>query len=118
MSRFENVVAALTNNEHCSVLVDRLFPNEDTIICEGVDPLEYDFDTCEFTDFPDGWNVLYGASNQDRYAGPIMHESETLSAGMIETIMRLTSTRFVYVTTTYVPDPEDNEVAGWVTLYR
>lgn len=57
----------------------------------------------------DGWELINGYSRQDRYAGPIMHESELIAGGIADEIR---GNPGVYVALVcYVLDEDD--VAGW-----
>lgn len=62
-----------------------------------------------------GWNVLDGYSGQDRYSGPIMHASETLSGGLARDILEAPGT---YVVCAVDTDDDDDTPAGWIILRR
>lgn len=68
---------------------------------------------------PDGWALLSGYSGQDRYAGPVMHASETIGGRMADDIL---STPGVYTATTVEVYPTDDEPdpfpAGWAVARR
>lgn len=64
----------------------------------------------------DGWEALTGHSGQDRYNGPIMHISETLSGGLADRIVREGGTYVI----TEVRDEDgtfpDGDPIGWAVL--
>lgn len=55
------------------------------------------------------WELLDGYSGQDRYSGPIMHQSEFIGGGMERDIL---STPGVYVALVDYPS-DDTEPEGW-----
>ena len=57
----------------------------------------------------DTWSLLNGWSGQDRYPGPIMHQSEFIGGGMARWILE---TPGVYVALVDYPD-DDSEPEGW-----
>lgn len=65
----------------------------------------------------DRWVLLNGYSGQDRYAGPVMHNSEFIGGGL-ETDIRETPGVYVALLVSWAPEDEDNEdedtVEGWV----
>lgn len=66
------------------------------------------------------WTALKGLSNQDRYDGPILHESEIMSDGIVE-LMEAQGGTFVLVFVEVVnDDPEDDDPfpAGWMILRK
>lgn len=66
-----------------------------------------------------GWEFINGFSGQDRYAGPIMHESEYLGGGMAQYVL---DNPGVYVLVAAYYDPEDEaedsavEIHGWALV--
>lgn len=62
----------------------------------------------------DEWTLLNGFSGQDRYAGPIMHQSEYIGGGMERYIRE---TPGVYVALVDYP-LDDSEPDGWAVAYR
>lgn len=57
------------------------------------------------------WRPVTGYSNQHRYSGPVMHNSEQLGGGMLTDTLETTGT--------YVCAPvqwEDGELEGWMLL--
>lgn len=61
-----------------------------------------------------GWKLLNGFSGQDRYAGPIMHQSEYIGGGMERFIRESPG---VYVALVDYP-LDDTEPDGWAVAYR
>lgn len=68
-----------------------------------------------------GWAFFTtGYSLQDRYDGPIMHDSEFIG-GALEYDIRTTPGIYVAVANYYYPDPDDDGelvVEGWAVVYR
>lgn len=67
-----------------------------------------------------GWTLLNGYSGQDRYRGPIMHDSEFIGGGMERDIL---STPGVYAAVTVIglrPDGEqnDDDLVGWAVARK
>ncbi len=69
-----------------------------------------------------GWTLLDGYSGQDRYSGPIMHNSEFIGGGMARDILARPG---LYVALLcYWDSAEDsselepNDVEGWAVAYR
>lgn len=65
-----------------------------------------------------GWTLMNGYSGQDRYPGPIMHNSEYIG-GRMERDIRETPGVYVAVLSYYTPDTEAGEslevdaIEGW-----
>ncbi len=55
-------------------------------------------------------------SGQFGYDGPVMHDSEFISDGMMEDILADYDYRRFYFTVRYPSDPEDGSLEGWVIL--
>lgn len=73
-------------------------------------------------DGADGWSLMNGYSGQDRYSGPVMHESEYIGGGMERDIL---ATPGLYVAVIVYADPDEdddpadgNPIAGWTVAYR
>lgn len=67
-----------------------------------------------------GWELLNGYSGQDRYRGPIMHDSEFIGGGMERDIL---ATPGVYAAVTVIglrPDGEqnDDDLVGWAVARK
>lgn len=69
----------------------------------------------------DEWTLLNGFSGQDRYAGPIMHQSEYIGGGM-ERHIRENPGIYVSLVAYYTPEnPDDNDgddIEGWAVAFR
>lgn len=69
-----------------------------------------------------GWSPVTGHSGQDRYDGPIMHESEQFSSNVLQAMYRKYGANAVYgLTIVNVEDgdyPDDIDIAGWIILKR
>lgn len=66
----------------------------------------------------DGWDLMGGYSGQDRYSGPIMHNSEFIGGGMARDILEKPG---LYVSLVCYWDREDEDsdnVEGWAVAYR
>lgn len=97
---------------------------EDLLQWEGKDDEERDVITGA-----QGWSIAEGMSGAFRYDGPLMHESEFFSPGILSCLMwdrdapLLVATAHVadYSPEAYDEGEEDSqvgEVFSWVTLYR
>jgi hypothetical protein len=68
----------------------------------------------------DAWEMVNGYSGQDRYAGPIMHNSEYLGGGMARDILNSPGV-YVVVAAAYSPDEDDDEEEtiweGWALCH-
>lgn len=69
----------------------------------------------------EGWKLLNGFSGQDRYAGPIMHQSEFIGGGM-ERFIRESPGVYVALVN-YTTDDEGGEydepaTDSWAVAYR
>lgn len=62
----------------------------------------------------ESWSLLNGFSGQDRYAGPIMHQSEFIGGGM-ERYIRETPGIYVALVDYSL---DDSEPEGWAVAYR
>lgn len=61
----------------------------------------------------DRWTLLDGYSGQDRYSGPIMHNSEFIG-GTMEQDIRSTPGVYVAIVSNYIDDDDDEiEAEGW-----
>lgn len=69
----------------------------------------------------EGWELLNGYSGQDRYAGPIMHNSEQLAGGIADEI-RSTPGVYVALLCQWMPESEDEDeeivVEGWAVARK
>jgi hypothetical protein len=64
----------------------------------------------------DEWELLDGFSGQDRYSGPIMHQSEVIGGGMERFIRENPG---IYVSLVDYPiDDEDSEPDGWAVAVK
>lgn len=90
---------------------------------DGVWAPEYNDDTLD--QLPDsGWTLMDGYSGQDRYSGPVMHNSEFIGegCGMERDILERPG-YYVTILAHWPPteddDPEDyDDVEGWLVAYR
>ncbi len=65
----------------------------------------------------DPWYLLDGYSGQDRYSGPIMHDSEYIGGGMARDILSEPG-YYVCVVAYYLPEDGDElEADGWAVAY-
>jgi hypothetical protein len=62
-----------------------------------------------------GWTLERGWTGQDRYAGVVMHASESIGGGL-ETHIR--ETPGLWVAITVETDDDDENAAGWAVAYR
>jgi hypothetical protein len=63
----------------------------------------------------DKWTLLNGYSGQDRYSGPVMHNSEQLAGGIARDILAEPGV-YVAIVAYWSPDEDDNEettLEGW-----
>lgn len=58
------------------------------------------------TETIEGWTLLTGYSGQDRYSGPIMHNSEQIAGGIARDVL---GTPGVYVALVCLWEPEDDD---------
>ncbi len=67
----------------------------------------------------DGWELLDGYSAQDRYSGPIMHNSEFIG-GYMEDDIRSTPGVYVAIVSYYSPETPDADLdaEGWAVARR
>lgn len=66
----------------------------------------------------ESWSLLDGYSGQDRYAGPVMHNSEFIGGRMEEDI-RAQPGLYVAIVAYWPTDDEDEDnVEGWAVAYR
>lgn len=83
-----------------------------------------DPDTLEINDYHDeGWETVAGLSNQYGYHGPILHESETMSPGILALLSHLANAPILVclsVVCDYAdPDADDyGDSIGWAVLTR
>lgn len=73
-------------------------------------------DGTELTAEPDHWEAVTGHSGQDRYSGPIMHPSETLSAGMADRVLREGGTYVVVEVRDEDGTYPDDTPIGWALM--
>jgi hypothetical protein len=64
-----------------------------------------------------GWTLLSGFSNQDRYRGPLLHVSESVGCGL-EDYIRATPGYYVAIAVSTLDEDDDDSDAGWVVAYR
>lgn len=65
------------------------------------------------------WTPLTGYSGQDRYSGPVMHESEYIGGGMADHIINTDGIYTFSVVMMDEPDEyEEHPVIGWMILTR
>jgi hypothetical protein len=67
-----------------------------------------------------GWTLLNGYSGQDRYRGPIMHDSEYIGGGMERDILAEPG---IYVAVTVIGlrprgEQRDDDLVGWAVARR
>lgn len=65
----------------------------------------------------EGWELLDGYSGQDRYSGPIMHNSEFIGGQMERDILARPGLYVALVCYWDVEEGED-DVEGWAVAYR
>lgn len=66
-----------------------------------------------------GWTLLDGYSGQDRYSGPIMHDSEFIGGQMAEDILSEPGV-YVVIATYYSPETDDDDLVceGWAVARK
>lgn len=69
-----------------------------------------------------GWTLMDGYSGQDRYSGPVMHNSEFIG-GRMETDILEEPGYYVAIIATWPPDEDDDpddyeDAEGWLVAYR
>jgi len=70
-------------------------------------------------DSSDAWfTVSEGYTNQDHYNGPVMHDSEFISDGMMWSIMEQYDPTCHYFVVRYPQDSTNGDVEGWVILAK
>lgn len=66
-----------------------------------------------------GWTILNGYSSQDRYSGPIMHQSEVIGGGLATAIL---TDPGIYITEVVeampTDDDDDMDLVGWVVARK
>lgn len=68
----------------------------------------------------DGWEFVTGHSGQHGYDGPLMHDSEFVSTGMMKAMHKKYGATATYVFTVVMTETEDDAVdfAGWTVLVK
>lgn len=60
-----------------------------------------------------GWTLLTGYSSQDRYSGPVMHNSESIGGGMATAILSDPGV-YVAIAASWTPDDDSEDtIEGW-----
>ncbi len=68
---------------------------------------------------PDGWDLIAGYSGQDRYKGPVFHQSEFIGGGLADDILATPGQYVALVVDVWPADDEsESESAGWAVAYR
>ena len=123
MTDYTNAAEALNRAElgtSFSVYPDGTYCEEDAIVPEALD---YYGDPYDLGGEVGGWEAVHGLTGQHGYSGPILHESETLSAGVLAYLMQERSTPRMVALVPVVDgehfyDPDYGEVVGWAVLIR
>lgn len=60
-----------------------------------------------------GWELLNGYSGQDRYSGPVMHESEFIGGGMARDILSEPGEYVAVIVYSLDTEDDGDDIAGW-----
>ena len=74
-------------------------------------------DDINIDDYTGQWEALKGFTGQYSYNGPIMHPSEYVGGGL-EKYIRATPGYYVVCIVTDPDESEDDDLVGWVILYK
>lgn len=68
----------------------------------------------------DTWSLIYDASGQYGYRGPVMHSSEFIGSSLNQRIIDMAQDgpMLFCVTTVHNEDTKDCDIVGWAMLYR
>lgn len=125
MSRFDSAVREITNSDFGTPFIinpDGTFRIDDNSYGEySVNYTGNDGNGNDYLELDDNWVAVSGMSGQHDYSGPVMHTSETLTSGIIDSIVSDKPVRICLSLVTDMSDdpdfPEDSaDTIGWIIL--